>query len=98
MTSDIAHWLVTAIIGAFAFVLWWIFTNMNGKVAALELQNAAQERELATLKATQTSHSDGFEDVKQEIRALSGKVDQVLINLGRRPTPYGSGGDGGRKT
>jgi hypothetical protein len=95
MNESIAHWLVTSGIGLIAFLLWTMFRDVKADVVALKSQNATQERELEGLKTTQGNHSNGFEDVKSELRALSGKVDQVLISMGRRPTPYG---DGGRKT
>lgn len=103
--TDVAHWLVTAGLGlfsllltGFAFVLWTNLRDVKNDTANLQRQNESQERELATLKATQSSHDNGFESVREALNRMDTKIDQLMMRVGYRPTPYDPGGGGGRRT
>jgi uncharacterized coiled-coil protein SlyX len=105
-TFGIAGFIISgllAIAGVLIGVIWSLGRedrkSMVDRVKALESQNATQERELATLRANHDAHEDSMTDLRAEIRSMNGKLDQVLIALGRRATPYTAGESGsGRKT
>jgi uncharacterized coiled-coil protein SlyX len=91
MTPDVVHWLVTAGLGAFATVLAWIFITSRhetlARVGALEAQNAAQERELATLKANAAAHESTFDRLATAVEKLDDKIDALTQFLMARRTP-----------
>ena len=104
MTPDLAHWLVTTVLGAFVAIIAWIFTstrsetlakiatvetNMNAKHSSLEVQNASQERELATLRAQQAAHDSAFDRLSRSIERLDDKLEELTRYLAgpRRITP-----------
>ena len=103
MTPDLAHWLVTTVLGALVAVIAWIFTSTrtetfakiaqvelaaNAKTTSLEVQNASQERELATLRAQQNAHESSFDRLSRSIERLDDKIEKLTQALsGRRATP-----------
>ncbi len=96
--NEVAHWFVTAglgllslILSALGVVLWTNLRDVKHATDSLQHQNEAQERELAGLKATQVSHDGGFETVRRALERMDSKIDQLMIAIGRRPTPFGSG-------
>ncbi len=102
--NDVAHWLVTGLLGllsllltAFATVLWSNFRDIKTEVSALQKQNDSQERELATLKANHDNHANTIQEVKDLMRDLRTDIQQLMLRMGYRPTPY-TAGEGGRKT
>ena len=94
MNNEIAHWLVTFVLGGFAAVLAWIFTSTKSaherQIAALETQNSAQERELATLKADMAHHGSSYDRLEGSIRRLDEKIDDLMryLSRGRTPSPF----------
>ena len=104
--SPESHTIITIVFGVVVALIGLVYRNdqkafeafkqeQRARTTALEGQNSAHERELAALTATQTNHDGGFEVVRTALDRLDSKVDQIMIYMGRRPTPYG---DGGRKT
>jgi uncharacterized protein HemX len=100
--QELAHWILTMALGGLLGVVSWVFTTSraetNARVQALENQNTQQETAIATLRAEQRAHDGGFERVESAVARLDSKIDGILVQLGRRMTPYGSGSDSGRKT
>jgi hypothetical protein len=100
--QELAHWILTAALGALLAIVSWVFTTSraetNSRVQSLENQNLRQETQLATIEAEQRAHKGGFERVESAMSRLDSKIDGILVQLGRRMTPYGGGSDSGRKT
>ncbi len=104
MNSEIAHWLLTAGLGlfsllltGFAVVLWSNLRDIKSDVGSLQRQNDGQERELATLKANHENHASGMQEVRDTLRELRDAIQQLMLRLGYRNTPY-TAGESGRKT
>ena len=91
MSPDLAHWAITTILGSLLAVVAWIFTttrtDFSSKIAALETQNASQERELATLRANVNSHDSSFDRLVRSIEKMDDKIDALMQYLGRGRTP-----------
>ena len=100
-----AHELVTAllslfmlVLSGFSFVLWTNLRDVRSDNAELRRQNDNQERDLATLKANHANHADAMSEVRDTLRELRDAINQLMLRMGYRATPYNAGESGGRKT